>query len=139
MFSSLSSTMSTVLGIVIVPSAPRGIPSAGLIYPSDDNLTREHLDEMQTPNRMTSHRKIAVEEAESVAVSALSFIVGDDEGLAPVPGLPDGGDEHPRRALRGLRLAPPALASGAGRARHRACRLRRLLRRRREARRPFPR
>ena len=37
---------------------------------------------MQTPNRMTSHRKIAVEEAESVAVSALSFIVGDDERLA---------------------------------------------------------
>ena len=42
---------------------------------------REPLDEVQTQRAMAANRKLTVEQAESVAVEAFSFVAGDAELL----------------------------------------------------------
>jgi hypothetical protein len=51
------------------------------VHPSDNNPKAEPLDEMQTPSTMTTHKKIATEQAEDLALRTLAYIADDDERL----------------------------------------------------------
>src|SRR3712207_3957248 len=79
MLSSLSSTMRTVFFIVCPGARFLGLHAP--VHPKDDDSTREPLDEKQTRKSMASYRKITVEEAESVALSAFMHLAQDDERL----------------------------------------------------------
>jgi hypothetical protein len=74
--------MSTVFFMIAVLRGRAENTLHGLVHRFDNNSMRRRVDEMQTLRTKASHKKMTIEEAESVGVRALSYIADDEKRLA---------------------------------------------------------